>query len=602
MALFCPVTGLKVFSVPEWINQKVSDSFIANFWIIEDSIIYSLPKGRADLKGVRNSIALKNKVGSFVSGSNGPYIQIQDYALLRGSSTEARRYFTSNMNHDKRLLAAIFCNLSLSLSIAVNVGRRFNTTGKDIHIVRHYEDAIKRALELSDQEDLKIDIALKDLCKCFKNIDCSLSPVELLSEDAWNIQTPEYSNQAVVIDQCILHSTSEGNLESKHIPLIEHARDLCQSAIPDDSKIKYLVLDSSKLKGASRLARSKYMQSLKSWHKRFPLRMYIIYGANTFIKTALHLGRPLMPFRVKIAKDIDHAFQLIRNDRSENFSKKHEIQESEKLAEITHEDIEKLIAIIASINWEQEGIENIFDLGEDHPIYFLYQSIRLIKEELDNVFKERNRLAARMKASLYEKELLLREIHHRVKNNMQVISSLLKIQARHIKDKQAAEKFKESQDRITSMSLIHEQLYQSNDLSRIDFGSYVNKLVNSLRCSFGPSAEKIAVNIECEDIFLGIDVAIPLGLIVNELVSNSFKYAFPSKKEGTVSISLRRTQNNWAELTIGDSGVGMPEDLDFSNLKTFGIELVRDLAEHQLSGRIEIKHNGRTEFRIKFKA
>ena len=110
------------------------------------------------------------------------------------------------------------------------------------------------------------------------------------------------------------------------------------------------------------------------------------------------------------------------------------------------------------------------------------------------------------------------------------------------------------------------------------------------------------MNIESEDIFLGIDVAIPLGLIVNELISNSFKYAFPSKKEGTVAISLRITQNNWAELTIGDSGVGMPEDFDFSNLKTFGIELVKDLTEHQLYGRIEIKHNGGTEFRIIFKA
>jgi len=392
LALFCPVTGLKVFSKPEWINQKVSDTFIANFWIIGSSIIYSLPKGRADLKGVRNSLALKDKVASLVSGGNGPYVQIQDYSFLRGSSTAARRYFTSTTNNDKRISSMIFCNLSPPLSIAVKIGRRFNTTGKYIHVARHYGDAAKRALKLSGQEDLKIDIAPIDLCKCFENIDCFLSPVELLSEDAWNIQTPEYSNQAVIIDQCTLHSTSEGYLESKHIPLIEHMRYMYQSAIPEDSKIKYIVLDSSRFKGVSRSARYKYMQSLKSWHQRFPFRMYIVYGANTFMRTALHLARPLMPFKIKIAKDIDHAFHLIRNDRSGNFSKKHAIQKSEKPAVVNHEDIEKLMAIIGSINWEQEGIDTSFDMGEDHPFYFLCQSIKLIKEELDDLFKERKRL------------------------------------------------------------------------------------------------------------------------------------------------------------------------------------------------------------------
>ncbi len=399
MALFCPVTGLEVFSVPEWINQKVSDTFIANFWIIGNSIIYSLPKGRADLIGVRNSSVLREKVGSFISGGNGPYAQIQDYAFLRGSSTAARRYFTTDMNNDKRLLSLVFCNLSPQLSIAVKIGRRFNTAGKYIHVTRNYQDAAKLVLELSGQEGQKIDIASIDLSKYFSNIDCSMSPVELLSEDAWNIQTPEYSNQVVVIDRCILHSTSEGYFEPKHIPLIEHMRYMYQSAIPADSKIKYIVVDSSRLKGASRSARSKYMQSLKSWHQRFPLRMYILYGENAFMGTALYLARPLMPFKVKIAKDIGHAFHLIRNDRSGNFSKKHAIRESEKPAVITHGDIEKLMAIISSIKWEQEGIDNMFDMGEDHPLYFLYQSIKLIKEELDDLFKERKRLEEQLHQS-----------------------------------------------------------------------------------------------------------------------------------------------------------------------------------------------------------
>ena len=127
-----------------------------------------MPKGRADLKGVQNSFALKDKIVNLVSGGNGPYIQIQDYSFLRGSSTAARRYFTSKTNDDKRLLSMIFCNLSPPLFIAVKIGRRFNTAGKYIHVAKHYEDAAKLALELSDQEDLKIDIHLENLCKSFK--------------------------------------------------------------------------------------------------------------------------------------------------------------------------------------------------------------------------------------------------------------------------------------------------------------------------------------------------------------------------------------------------------------------------------------------------
>ena len=112
MDTFCPFTGCKVLSRPEWIDRKVSDTFVANFWVIGDSIIYSLPKGRADLEGVKKSIELKAKVAKNLSGGSGPYIQIQDYAALNGSSHAARNYFINNANEDKRLLSMIFCNLS----------------------------------------------------------------------------------------------------------------------------------------------------------------------------------------------------------------------------------------------------------------------------------------------------------------------------------------------------------------------------------------------------------------------------------------------------------------------------------------------------------
>lgn len=206
-----------------------------------------------------------------------------------------------------------------------------------------------------------------------------------------------------------------------------------------------------------------------------------------------------------------------------------------------------------------------------------------------------------LKSSLNEKDSLLKEIHHRVKNNLQIISSLLRIQANQTNNIQAAALFKDSQDRITSMALIHEQLYQSKDLSNIDFGIYIRKLVDSLMHSYRQKSRKIRVDIESNSVFLVIDVAIPCGLIINELVSNSLKYAFPAAEEGLISITIRFDNKNEIEMVIGDDGIGIPEDLDFRNTKTFGLQLITGLVGHQLAGEIEINRNVGTEFRIRFK-
>lgn len=205
-----------------------------------------------------------------------------------------------------------------------------------------------------------------------------------------------------------------------------------------------------------------------------------------------------------------------------------------------------------------------------------------------------------LKTSLKEKDILLKEIHHRVKNNLQIISSLLKLQAKYTNDEQATIMFKDSQHRITSMALIHEQLYQSKDLSKIDFGDYIKNLANNLLRAFGQESRKVRVDIESNNIYLGIDVAVPCGLIVNEVVSNSLKYAFPEHNGGTVWLITRLINSDTIEMIIGDDGIGIPEGLDCRSTKTFGLQLIIGLVEHQLAGEIEIRRNTGTEFHIRF--
>ena len=206
----------------------------------------------------------------------------------------------------------------------------------------------------------------------------------------------------------------------------------------------------------------------------------------------------------------------------------------------------------------------------------------------------------RIKASLEEKEILLREIHHRVKNNMQVVISLLSLQSEKIKDQQYVDMLKESQDRIKSMALIHEKLYQSEDFANIDFDGYVKALVNSLFISQGVNPDKISLKMEIANISLGLDYAIPCGLIINELVSNSLKYAFPDEREGEIRIGLQKTGENEVELTVSDNGIGIPAELDFGTIESLGLDLVKVLTEHQLGGKIELNRAGGSSFSIRF--
>ena len=213
---------------------------------------------------------------------------------------------------------------------------------------------------------------------------------------------------------------------------------------------------------------------------------------------------------------------------------------------------------------------------------------------------ERKHAEEKIAASLKEKEILLREIHHRVKNNMQVISSLLVLTSGTIKDKKYVDMFLESQNRIYSMSLIHEKLYQSRDLAKIELNEYIRDLANAIFQSRGVKTETILLNINIENIPLGIDHAIPLGLIFNELITNSLKYAFPGGRKGEIKVYLHLMDENTFELIVSDNGVGIPYDMDFRKTESLGLRLVTILVENQLKGKIDLYRSKGTEFIIKF--
>jgi len=216
---------------------------------------------------------------------------------------------------------------------------------------------------------------------------------------------------------------------------------------------------------------------------------------------------------------------------------------------------------------------------------------------------ERKRAEETIKASLKEKEILLKEVHHRVKNNLQVISSLLSLQSQHIKNRQAREMFQESRNRVRSMALIHEKLYGSDDFARVDFSGYIQGLARGLYRSYGVDPERIGLDVQVEEVSLGIDLAVPCGLIINELMANALKYAFPPSWEGRarIGISVRADGDGEIELILKDNGVGMPQNFDLRKTDSLGLYLVVILVEDQLEGEITLDRRGGATFQIKFK-
>jgi len=213
----------------------------------------------------------------------------------------------------------------------------------------------------------------------------------------------------------------------------------------------------------------------------------------------------------------------------------------------------------------------------------------------------RKQAEEQVKASLKEKEVLLQEIHHRVKNNMQVISSLLRLQTSGVGDERLTDALMACQGRVQTMALVHETLYDSDTLAFIDFKTYISKVANQIFQSYKTGMDRVKLEVDAEDIKLGIEQATPPGLITNELVTNALKYAFPENRSGEIAIRIRVVEQDSIEFVFSDNGIGIPEGLDWRNTDSLGLQLVIILAENQLDGTVSLDLGKGTHFTVRFR-
>ncbi|MBF0278833.1 MAG: PAS domain S-box protein [SAR324 cluster bacterium] len=240
-------------------------------------------------------------------------------------------------------------------------------------------------------------------------------------------------------------------------------------------------------------------------------------------------------------------------------------------------------------------------------LYHVEKSISPIKDSQGKItyfvstgrnITEKIRSEEKIKASLKEKEVLLKEIHHRVKNNLAIISGFLGLQADRIKENSILDLFKQAQDRIYSMSLIHEKLYQSKSLAKLEANDFIRTLAEHLVSSYVLEGQNIKLRTEVESVWFSIDEAIPCGLIINELITNALKHAFSSKPTGEICVCLENLGSQ-CRLSIADNGKGIEEDLDLEDTETLGLMLVNGLTG-QLKGTLELDRSSGTRFRITF--
>lgn len=219
--------------------------------------------------------------------------------------------------------------------------------------------------------------------------------------------------------------------------------------------------------------------------------------------------------------------------------------------------------------------------------------------ELTAEIVERKEAEKRIRQSLQEKEVLLKEVHHRVKNNLQIITSLLNLQAVEITDPDTREKFRDSMGRVKSMAIIHERLYQTDNLAEVALSEYIDSLTRFLAGNVSGNGGRINIVQDIEDVALPIDIAVPCGLIVNELVTNSLKHAFPDQQKGEVRISSKCMEKGVLTLSVRDNGVGLPEGIHPDNLSSLGMRLVHNLTD-QLGGILAFGNDGGAVFSIQF--
>ena len=554
---YCPVTGLKVYSEPWWLNKKAGTDFTANFSTIDNSIIYSSPSGRADQAAVENSLLLNDSVAEFVTSDKNQYVQIEDYAALKSSTPDYSNMFIRTMNEKENLAGLIFCNTPPSLDLPVHSGERLDNNGIKFFLADDYKDAVTLALKICSHNN--IPVSTPDNGKVFRGLcpSRSLEPVKLVPKPEMRIDTGDFVNEFSIINDNIVYSIPHGTLERKHLAALNTRWHRLISEVSNTPKIEYILINGAELKGFHPKALRPYGDLLREWHKYDPVKMHIIITADQKIINTSHVADVFMPFEIRTAPDLKSACKLIRQNS----------QETKIKPDASKDDAGNVVTFINRINWNKTGLD--LPVDQSHPQFLTMKAIKLLKEEIDSLLYDNKCKEAELRLANEKQEYLLYELQHRVKNSFQLINGYIGLKKKTCISDETAGVLDEMYFKIQAVSELYSMLSPVGSAE-----TSLNRYLKELLSKFQISENKFQIITNFDEVSINADTIIPVGIIVSELVTNSMKHAFPDKSDGEITVNLKNSGHGFV-LEYSDNGTGFSNKTGSS--ASLGLNLINNL-------------------------
>jgi PAS domain S-box-containing protein len=388
--MLCPVTGLPVRSRPEWTNQRFGSTYRLTTRVIGDRIVLNQPSGVAELQDIVESLALTDAIIREHIDTSAGYVHISDYAGMRGIAREARKHYVRYMQQRESMSGLIYFNVNTLFRIMIKLARRLSIVKFNVHIVKDYHAAMVMAVHL-----LGADPAGRHADKSRQPYRASgvtehhENGHPILRCDHWRLALDDYRMTVEVIDRRIYHAICSGTLKAHHVASVARLRETVRRMLGLDQGFPVMITGTTHTHAMDRKARRLYMASVKQWHQKYPLDLYVFYNANRSVRTSAMLAIPFVPFKVKVVRDL--AMALAQTDRivSTGNAGPGDDARPESAAEDPVHVVHQLLQFIGDIDWEQNGASIPAPVDDPHPFRPVFDAILLIKGELDALLEER---------------------------------------------------------------------------------------------------------------------------------------------------------------------------------------------------------------------
>ncbi|MDY6792738.1 MAG: PAS domain S-box protein [Thermodesulfobacteriota bacterium] len=412
----CPVTGLRIFQRPEWKNIPIGKEFSLTISVIGKHILFTRSRGYCSRKDSEISMKIVNQVLDEILAEEEPYIHVADYSKFTGASIAARKHYMGYLKKQGRISSLIFFGAKPLVNMSIKLVKRITKIKYDIQVADDYEDAIKIALDKEKEiGNLSTNQTFQSRHPVAGSFSARSARKHSIERTDWNLHLDGFSIRFEILGENIIHTVAEGFLREEHVEPLHQLRTKVIDSIHLPDGAYSIISDVSGIKGGSRKARRLLMASIRDAYKEKPFDWYIFYGVNWFTKTALNLARPFLPFKAAAVRDFNAAMRII-GESNPPFSLNPSIaNQQEKLASGQHaEDVRRyvndLIHCIGSINWEQEGVEFAKIIDASHPFKPVFDGIAFIKRELDDFFRERDKIEQELKLSKERYQTILQSI------------------------------------------------------------------------------------------------------------------------------------------------------------------------------------------------